>query len=431
MKQNIRTVILAAGLAAMSPVVVQAQETLRIAVPGFLTGGAAASMGVPAQNGAEIIVDAVNNGTLPAPYNSKGLAGVKIEVEFIDEAGGNNKQVSEFRNLVQKRGFNVVVGYVSSGTCQAIAPVAEELKTLTVFTICGTPRIFEEGLKKYVFRTQMLATAEAVAAARYVHEVLPNLKSYTGINQNYAWGQDSWNDFVAAMSKLSSAKAADTPLWPKLSQGQYASEISALQLSNSELIHSSLWGSDIDSFINQGKGRGIFASSKVLLTMGGSEAALQFGDKMPKNVIVGSRGPYGLMAKGIETPLNRWFTAEFKKRYGKLPPSPAYQTAAGLLAVKQAYDTAAKKAGRFPSMDEVITAFEGMTFDAITTSITMALSNGHQAIYDMSYGETDIDPASSEIIVKNLKTYAASCINPPDRISSEEWLRSGLSPKCP
>jgi branched-chain amino acid transport system substrate-binding protein len=99
----------------------------------------------------------------------------------------------------------------------------------------------------------MLATAEAVAAARYVHEVLPNLKSYTGINQNYAWGQDSWNDFVAAMSKLSSAKAADTPLWPKLSQGQYASEISALQLSNSELIHSSLWGSDIDSFINQGK----------------------------------------------------------------------------------------------------------------------------------------------------------------------------------
>lgn len=431
MKRHIRMLAMAAGLTALSSVTAQAQETMRIAVPGFLTGGAAASMGVPAQQGAEIIIDAINNGTMPAPYTSKGIAGAKLEAEFLDEAGGNNKQVAEFRNLVQKRGFNVVVGYVSSGTCQAIAPVAEELRVLTVFTICGTPRVFEEGLKKYVFRTQMLATAEAVAAARYVHETMPNLKSYTGINQNYAWGQDSWNDFVAAMSKLSSAKAADNSLWPKLSQGQYASEISALQLSKSELIHSSLWGADLDGFINQGKGRGLFDGGKILLTMGGSEAALQFGDKMPKNVIVGSRGPYGLMAKAIDTPLNRWFIAEFKKRYGKHPPSPAYQTAAALLAVKQAYDIAAMKVGHFPSTDEVIASFEGMTFDAMTTKISMALSNGHQAIYDMSYGETDIDPATSEITVKNLKTYPASCINPPNKVASEEWLRNGLTPNCP
>jgi branched-chain amino acid transport system substrate-binding protein len=120
MKQNMRMAMLAAGLVALTSTAASARDTVRIAIPGFLTGGAAASMGIPAQSGAEIIVDAINNGTLPAPYNSKGLAGARIEVEFIDEAGGNNKQVAEFRNLVQKRGFDVVVGYVSSGTCQPI-----------------------------------------------------------------------------------------------------------------------------------------------------------------------------------------------------------------------------------------------------------------------------------------------------------------------
>ncbi len=39
------------------------------------------------------------------------------------------------------------------------------------------------------------ATADNVAAAMYVKEKFPNTKGYTGINQNYAWGQDSWRDF--------------------------------------------------------------------------------------------------------------------------------------------------------------------------------------------------------------------------------------------
>ena len=38
----------------------------------------------------------------------------------------------------------MVIGYISSGDCLGIAPVAEELKKLTVLFDCGTPRIFED-----------------------------------------------------------------------------------------------------------------------------------------------------------------------------------------------------------------------------------------------------------------------------------------------
>ena len=114
---------------------------------------------------------------------------------IIDEAGGTTKQVSEFRNLVERQDVDFVIGYISSGDCLAIAPVAEEMKKLTVLFDCGTPRVFEERSYKYVFRTRPHATMDAVAAALYLLEQRPDVKTYAGINQNYAWGQDSWNDF--------------------------------------------------------------------------------------------------------------------------------------------------------------------------------------------------------------------------------------------
>ena len=61
-----------------------------------------------------------------------------------------------------------MVGYISSGTCAAITRVAEELKVLTIQTVCGTPRVFEELDKNptYVFRSKNHATGNYLSAAR-------------------------------------------------------------------------------------------------------------------------------------------------------------------------------------------------------------------------------------------------------------------------
>ena len=99
-----------------------AEEELTIAVVTFLSGPAAAHFGVPAKQGAELTIDAINAGALPAPYDTPGIAGAKIVPIFVDEAGGATKQVAEFRNLVQRRDVDIVFGYVSSGDCLAIPP---------------------------------------------------------------------------------------------------------------------------------------------------------------------------------------------------------------------------------------------------------------------------------------------------------------------
>jgi len=115
---------------------------------------------------AEILIEALNSGKVPAPYDTQlGLGGTKIEAKYVDDAGSTANQVTEFRNLVQRDNVDAVVGYVSSGSCLAVAPVAEELKTLTALYDCGTPRIFEEAARKYVFRVSPHATALPKAAS--------------------------------------------------------------------------------------------------------------------------------------------------------------------------------------------------------------------------------------------------------------------------
>ena len=148
--------VLAAGAAL-------AQQPMRIGVVTFLSGPAAGPFGVPARNGFELMAEMINAGRVPAPHATKGLGGTPIDLVIIDEAGGPQKQVAEFRNLAQR--VDVVIGYISSGDCLAIAPVAEELRKLTILFDCGTPRIFEDASYKYVFRTGPSGTMDNVAAA--------------------------------------------------------------------------------------------------------------------------------------------------------------------------------------------------------------------------------------------------------------------------
>ncbi len=422
----------AVGLAMSVPAA--AQDKVVIGIPTFLTGGAAPPFGVPARNGAELMIQAINAGKLPAPYSAKGMAGRSVEAIIYDESGGSTKQVAEFRNKIQKQNVDLFAGFTSSGTCAAITRVAEELKTLTIYSTCGTPRVFEEldPNPKYVFRTMSHATADNVAAAHYAAKSLGGVKGYTGINQNYAWGQDSFRDFDLAMKVLSSgSKVSDKLQWPKLFSGQYGTEISALLLGKEELIHTSFWGGDLEAFIFQALPRGLFRKKKVLLTVAGT-AVYRLGKKMPEGMILGSRGPYGIYAANVDTPLNNWFRKAYFNRFNNQPTGPSYQYAQAVLAAKIAYDkAAAANGGKFPNTDQVIAALEGLEFESMSTKVRMALNKGHQAITDHVYGITKWDKKTDGPVMTNVQRFNAECVMPPDGVKSVAWIKGGMKgAKC-
>ncbi|MET0963902.1 MAG: ABC transporter substrate-binding protein [Noviherbaspirillum sp.] len=418
---------LAASLAAMSPA--QAQEVFRIGVVSFLSGQAAESFGVPAVNGGKVLIDAFNKGEAPAPYNKVGFGGMKIEAVYVDENGGATKQVQELRNLYDREKVDAVVGYVGSGDCLAVAPVAEEMKRFLILYDCGTPRIFEDGKYNYVFRTASHGTMDNVALARYLKQRNIKVGTMNLINQDYAWGQDSRKDFVLAMEKLYPDAKVQSDLLPKFGSGQYGTEISQLMSKPADLTHSSFWGGDLQSFILQSAPRGMYKKSQVVLSA--ADHVLQgLGDKMPDGVILGARGAYGLMAP--KSALNDWWWGIYQKAYNVYPVQAPYRMAQALLGLKLAAEKAmAANGGKKPTSEQLAAALKGSEWDAPGGKVRMALGDGHQAIQETAIGRTKFDAARKMVVLEDLQRFPAECVNPPANMKSEEWIKSNFQgAKC-
>jgi branched-chain amino acid transport system substrate-binding protein len=396
-----------------------AQQPLRIGIVTLISGPAAGPFGVPARNAAELTAEMLNAGTVPAPYTQKGFGGRPIELVIIDENGGPQKQVAEFRNLVPR--VDIVIGYISSGDCLAIAPVAEELKKLTVLFDCGTPRIFEDASYKYVFRTGPTGTMDNVSVALYLVERFPNVKSFAGINQNYAWGQDSWADFEGAMKTLRPGVEVKTSQMPRLFAGQFGAEITTLLGSGAEVIHSSLWGGDLEGLVLQGAPRGLFEKHKVILSAG-EPAINRLGARIPDGTILGARGPFGPFAP--DTELARWLKTAYADRYQVPPNYASFKMTQAILGVKAAYEKAKGGGSDEPDQDKIIAAFENLTFEGPGGSVKMALGKGHQAVMDAAVGTTKVQ--NGQLTIVDLARYPAEKVTPPDGQKSEAWIKSGL-----
>ncbi len=406
-----------------------AQETFRIGIVSFLSGQAAESFGIPAVNGAKVLVDAFNKGQAPAPYNKPGIGGLQIEAIYVDEAGGATKQVQELRNLYERDKVDVVVGYVGSGDCLAVAPVAEELKKFLILYDCGTPRIFEDNSFRYVFRTAAHATMDNVAMARYLKTRNIPVKNFSMINQDYAWGQDSRKDFMLSMANLYPEAKPVVDQLPKFGAGQYGTEISALMSQPVDLIHSSLWGGDLQAFILQSAPRGLFKKSQVVLTAA-DHVLPGLGNKMPDGAIIGARGAYGLMAP--PSPLNTWWWDTYSKAYNVYPVQAPYRMAQALMGLKLAAEKAmAANKGKKPSTEVLAASLRGSEWMSPAGKVRMTLSNGQQAIQDTAIGRTKWSEEKKMVMLEDIQRFDAECVNPPLNVKSEDWLKSGFAgAKC-
>ncbi len=419
----------AAAFALATPLA-QAQETFKLGIVSFLSGQAAESFGIPAVNGAKVVIEAFNNGSAPAPYNKMGFGGVKIEPIYVDENGGATKQVQEMRNLYDRENVDAVVGYVSSGECLAVAPVAEEMKKkFLILYDCGTPRIFEEGKYNYVFRTAAHATMDNVALARYLKA--RNIKSDTFnlINQDYAWGQDSRKDFTLAMGNLFPGAKVGEDLLPKFGAGQYGTEISALMSKTADVTHSSLWGGDLQALVLQGGPRGLFKRSQFVLSAG-DHVLPGLGDKMPDGVILGARGQYGLLSP--QSALNDWWWGIYQKAYNVYPVQAPNRMIQALLGLKLAVEKAmAANGGKKPTSEQLAAALRGSEWDTPAGKVRMALGGGHQAIQDAAIGKTRFDAAKKMVVLDDIQRFGAECVNPPANMKAEDWIKAGFpGAKC-
>ena len=391
-----------------------APKELKLGFVDFFSGSAAI-FGASGKNAAELLVDKWNK--------EGGIKGVPVKMVEVDENGGPDKQVTEYRRLVLDEKVDAIVGYTSSANCLAIAPLAEELQTLTVVHICGTRRLTEENKLKYVFRTSNHQVADSVMAARYVLAVKPALKTVAGANEDYAWGRDSWDDFKAALLQLKPDVHIVGEVWTKIQAGEYSAEISKLLSLKPEVVHSTFWGGGLVTFVKQAAARELFKNSLVILPV--LEQSFQdLKNETPEGVIALPRATAGyfLHPDPQSHPLQKEFVEAYKARFGRYPDYPAYRTYQAFAGLKAAYEKAMDQVGRWPKTEEVMKAFEELTWQTPIGPVTMRAD--HQAVHAGIVGLSKMSPQFGFAIMAQVKEMSVDQIMPPVGIKSADWLKT-------
>src|SRR5919204_1451455 len=362
----------------------QKPSELKVAMVDFMSGGAA-KFGTVGLNAGALAFDQINA--------QGGIGGVKVNYQKVNEDGPVDQVVTNYRRLVTDEKVDAVIGYTSSANCLAVAPVADELKKLTIIHICGTYQLFEDASYKYVIRTSSQSVTDSIASALYAVSIKPDLKTVAAINDDYAWGRDSWELFSHALKKIKPDAQIldDAVLWPKAFIGEYSAELTKLEAAHPDIIHTSLWGGHMDSFIKQAQARGLFQKSQVLMTTG-ETALLTLSKDVPQGIAMTGRGQYMYVPDPEVNGLNKQFLADYEAKYNEIPVYPAYRMVQAIDGYKTALEKAMNaKNGAWPSQEEIVAAFKDLDFETPTgpIKITSAQDANQGAVYGITSGQPD------------------------------------------
>ena len=209
---------------------------------------------------------------------------------------------------------------------------------------------------------------------------------------------------------------------PKLFAGQFGAEITTLLGSGAEVIHSSLWGGDLEGLVLQGAPRGLFEKHKVILSAG-EPAINRLGDAAFPTAQSSARADRSDRSR--PTPSSRaGCKTAYADRYQVPPNYASFKMAQAILGVKAAYEKAKGGGSDEPDQDKIIAAFENLDLRGPGRHREDGARQGPSGRMDAAVGTTKVQ--SGQLTIVDVVRYPAEKVNPPDGMKSEAWIKSGL-----
>ncbi|MCO6419191.1 ABC transporter substrate-binding protein [Siccirubricoccus sp. KC 17139] len=391
----------------------QKPSELRVGIATFLSGSASV-FGVPARQTAELLFEEINK--------AGGIGGVPVRAYFVDEAPGTDHLVGEYRRLVQNEGVQLIFAAISSGSCLACTPLSDEMRKTTLLWDCGTQRIFEEGRHPYAFRTQGYGGPEVLAPFLYLMKHKPDFRSIAVLNQDYAWGRDSWEMWKASMDAMKPGVRVVAEMYHRLGATDFSTEITRLLAARPDVILSTSWGGDLVTLVRQAAERRLFDRSLFVLPV--AEASLQIlGRTFPAGHIIGARGDHWNNHPKPKDPARlAKFVEMYRAKYNEYPIYPCHHMAQAISAMQAGYARAiAAKGGGWPNDAELADAFRGLTFDTPTSTIT--LREDGQGLEDQIVGVSHFTERFPFAVPKDMILFPAAMVATPVGQKSVEWMK--------
>ena len=413
------TVVAVFAAAAMFAGAVHAQDKpseVKIAITTFLSGPASV-FGVPGKAAAEMIAEDINK--------KGGIGGVPVKLSFIDEGAGGEALVSNYRRVVQDEKVDATFASISSGSCNQLVPVAEDLKVLNLMWDCGAASILEAKKYRYNFRTQANATPEMLAVLVYLLKTKPNFKTIAVVNQDYAWGRESWEIFSTALKAMKPDVQVVAELFPKFGAPDYSTEVSRLLALRPDVVFTTSWGGDLDTLVRQSGQRGLLQQSTFVLAIG--ESSIQrLGKELPEGLIVGARGDHWFLhPEKKDDAAFKAFNQAFKTKTGAWPIYPVYHMAQAFSALSGAYDKAIKaNGGKWPTREQVIDAAAGLEFATGFGRPVTLRPEDNQGLEAQLVGVTKLAPGYDFNVLDNMMIFDAKTITTPAGTKSVDWLKT-------
>jgi len=159
------------------------ENTIRIGEVGTMTG-TEASFGVGTHRGIQLAVDEINS--------NGGINGKKIELISRDDQGKPEETTSAATQLISRYHVTALIGGLPSSRTMAMAPIAQENKTLLVSPSGTNPKVTDFG--DYIFRVCFIDPFQGHVMAKFA---LQNLKM-----KNIAILRDIKSDYSIGLAQF-------------------------------------------------------------------------------------------------------------------------------------------------------------------------------------------------------------------------------------
>jgi branched-chain amino acid transport system substrate-binding protein len=266
-----------------------------------------------------------------------------------------------------------------------------------------------------------------VALAIYLMKVKPDFKTIAVVNQDYAWGHDSRDTFIAALKKFKPDVKIVAEMFPKFGAADFSTEISRLQALRPDVILTTSWGGDLDNFVRQSSQRNLFKNSTFVLALGESSIE-RLGDALPEGVIIGARGDhYFQHPETRDDPKHQAFIKTFHDKTKAYPIYPTYHMAQALAGLKAGYEKASKDAGgAWPTSEQVAAAMHDISFKGFGREVKMHRADG-QALEAQLFGITKKSDKYPFKVLSNMMIVPAELVTPPVGAMSLDWINKTLT----
>jgi branched-chain amino acid transport system substrate-binding protein len=324
-------------------------EPIKIGIICFLSG-IAAPVGEPGWRATQIWVDDCNA--------VGGILGRKIELHLEEETSAK-ETVERFKKLTLQTRCDVIMGIISTGNGQAIAPVAEDFGQLWLSWDGTTQKGVEETMPKtkYAFKS-CNNESEAVGGAILTAKHFPDVRTVAGINPDYSYGRNCWEAYKTVLKHFNPRAEFVLDLWPKLGTADFTSHIAAIKKAKPDILMSSMWSGDSPILFKQAAAVGLFREMKACFTTAALVHESLKKEFTPEGMILGYNSLYFNWTDSW--PLLRDFTRKYYARFKSYP----YNESDHAYFVLEAYKTAVEKAyaftGKWPTKEQIAKVLTGI-----------------------------------------------------------------------